>query len=43
MNPWNHPVRIHTYTEYEDEYRKPMIKAGIPVDTDITAGSSDGR
>jgi len=42
INPWDHPVRVHTYAEYEDEFRQPMIKAGIPVDADITAGSSDG-
>lgn len=32
VNPWNHPVRIHTYEEYEDEYRDKMKAAGIPVD-----------
>jgi len=32
INPWNRAVRIHTYEEYEDEYRKPMIAAGLPVD-----------
>lgn len=32
INPWNHPVRVHTYAEYEDEFRKPMIAAGIPVE-----------
>lgn len=43
INPWNRPVRVHTYAEYEDEFRQPMIKAGIPVDTNISAGSNDGR
>jgi nitrate reductase gamma subunit len=38
MNPWNRPVRVHTYTEYEDEFRQPMIKAGIPVDTNNLSG-----
>ena len=32
INPWNGPVRVHTYTEYEDEFRQPMVKAGIPVE-----------
>ena len=32
INPWNRPVRVHTYEEYEDEYRKPMIAAGLPVE-----------
>ena len=32
VNPWNYPVPIHTYEEYEDEFRDKMIEAGIPVD-----------
>ena len=32
INPWDHPVRVHTYQEYEDEFRKPMIAAGLPVE-----------
>jgi nitrate reductase gamma subunit len=32
INPWNHPVKVHTYEEYEDEYREVMIGAGLPVD-----------
>jgi len=32
INPWDRPVRVHTYTEYEDEFRQPMVKAGIPVE-----------
>jgi len=35
INPWNRPVRVHTYTEYEDEFRQPMIKAGIPVENNL--------
>ena len=31
-NPWDYPVRIHTYEEYEDEFRDKMKAAGIPVD-----------
>jgi len=31
-NPWNHPVKVHTYEEYEDEFREKMVKAGLPVD-----------
>ncbi len=31
-NPWDYPVRIHTYEEYEDEYRDKMKAAGIPVE-----------
>jgi nitrate reductase gamma subunit len=31
INPWDYPVRIHTYEEYEDEFRDKMKAAGIPV------------
>lgn len=32
VNPWNYPVKIHTYSEYEEEFREKMKKAGIPVE-----------
>jgi nitrate reductase gamma subunit len=32
VNPWNYPVPVHTYEEYEDEFRDKMVEAGIPVD-----------
>ncbi|MGB9712681.1 MAG: sulfate reduction electron transfer complex DsrMKJOP subunit DsrM [Dissulfurimicrobium hydrothermale] len=32
VNPWNYPVKIHTYDEYEDEFRDLMKGAGIPVE-----------
>lgn len=32
INPWNYPVKVHTYEEYEDEFRDKMIEAGLPVD-----------
>ncbi|MCK4485476.1 MAG: sulfate reduction electron transfer complex DsrMKJOP subunit DsrM [Desulfobacterales bacterium] len=32
INPWNYPVKIHTYQAYEDEFREKMIDAGLPVD-----------
>ena len=32
VNPWNYPVKVHPYDEYEDEFREKMIDAGIPVD-----------
>lgn len=31
-NPWNYPVPVHTYDEYEDEFREKMVEAGLPVD-----------
>jgi nitrate reductase gamma subunit len=32
INPWNYPVEVHTYEEYEDEFREKMIDAGLPVE-----------
>jgi len=32
INPWNYPVKVHTYEEYEDEFRDKMKAAGIPVE-----------
>ena len=32
INPWNYPVKIHTYEEYEDEFRDKMKAAGLPVE-----------
>ncbi len=32
VNPWNYPVKHHTYEEYEDEFREAMIGAGLPVE-----------
>jgi len=32
LNPWNAPVKVHTYEEYEDEFREKMKLAGLPVD-----------
>jgi nitrate reductase gamma subunit len=32
INPWNYPVKVHTYEEYEDEFREKMKAAGLPVE-----------
>ena len=32
INPWNHPVHLHTYEEYENDFRDKMKGAGIPVE-----------
>jgi nitrate reductase gamma subunit len=32
VNPWNYPVKVHTYEEYEDEFRDLMKAAELPVD-----------
>jgi len=32
VNPWNYPVKVHTYEAYENEFRDIMKDAGIPVE-----------
>lgn len=32
VNPWNYPVKVHTYEEYEEEFRHFMKEANIPVE-----------
>jgi len=32
INPWNYPVKVHTYEEYEDEYRGFMKDSGLPLE-----------
>lgn len=32
VNPWNYPVKVHTYDHYEDDFREKMIEADIPVE-----------
>ena len=32
VNPWDYPVKVHTYAEYEDELRDKMKAAGLPVE-----------
>ena len=32
VNPWNYPVKVHTYEEWENEYREQIKEAGLPVE-----------
>lgn len=32
VNPWNYPVKVHTYEEYEEDFREKMKTAEIPVE-----------
>ncbi len=34
VNPWDYPVKLHTYEEYEDEFRDVMKAAGMPLEKD---------
>ena len=35
INPWNYPVKVHTYEEYEDEFRKKMKDAKLPLEKEV--------
>lgn len=32
VNPWSYPVKVHTYEEYENDFREKMKAAGLPVE-----------
>jgi len=32
VNPWDYPVKVHTYEEYEDEFRDVMKACGLPLE-----------
>ena len=32
VNPWDYPVKVHTYEEYEDEFREKMKSVGLPLE-----------
>jgi nitrate reductase gamma subunit len=34
VNPWNYAVKVHTYEEYEDEFRDVMKASDLPVEKD---------
>lgn len=38
VNPWNYPVKTHSYEEYENEFREHMIEAGLPVEKEAETG-----
>jgi len=32
INPWDFPVQVHTYEEWEAEFRDKVVAAGLPLD-----------
>lgn len=32
INPWDYAVKVHTYEEYEEEFRESMKEAGLPLE-----------
>ncbi|MEJ5357785.1 MAG: sulfate reduction electron transfer complex DsrMKJOP subunit DsrM [Desulfobacterales bacterium] len=41
VNPWNYPVPVHTYEEYEEEFREKMIEAGLPVEKGLADAAEE--
>jgi len=32
VNPWNYPVKVHTYQEWEEEFHDKIKAAGLPLE-----------
>jgi hypothetical protein len=32
VNPWDKPVKVHDYAEWEDEFRDKIRLAGLPLE-----------
>jgi [DsrC]-trisulfide reductase subunit M len=42
INPWNYPVKTHSYAEWEEEFRDKLKGADIPLEADhATRASAD--
>lgn len=41
VNPWNYPVKTHTYQEYEEEFHELMEEAGLPLDKDYSEAPAE--
>lgn len=37
INPWNCPVKTHSYAEWEEEFREKLVAAGIPLEAEDAA------
>jgi [DsrC]-trisulfide reductase subunit M len=37
VNPWNYPVKTHTYAEWEEEFHDKIEAAGIPLEVQVEA------
>jgi len=37
VNPWNYPVNVHTYAEWQEEFKDKLEAADIPLDEELKA------
>lgn len=35
VNEWDYPVKVHTYEEWEEEFRDKIVAAGLPLDKEL--------
>lgn len=40
INPWNYPVKTHSYAEWEEEFRDKIKAAGLPLEADDAGTAS---
>jgi nitrate reductase gamma subunit len=40
VNPWNHPVAVHSYAEWEREFQDKLKAAGLPLEADDAGKAS---
>lgn len=40
INPWNYPVKTHSYAEWEEEFRDKLKGADLPLEADHAARAS---
>lgn len=43
INPWNAPVPVHTYEEWEQEFGGKMKLARMPLDADLEKALNEGK
>ncbi len=43
INPWNYPVKFHTYMDQENDYREAMVEAGIPVEIPLAPPAEEEK
>ncbi|MDP8228210.1 MAG: sulfate reduction electron transfer complex DsrMKJOP subunit DsrM [Candidatus Electryoneaceae bacterium] len=41
INPWDYEVKVHTYEEWEDEFREKMADAGMPLEKPLVKDSKE--
>jgi nitrate reductase gamma subunit len=43
INPWNPKVKVHTYAEWEEEFREKIRDVGLPLDEEPSASSAPAK